>query len=191
MEKFSFFFNSILLGAGLSMDAFSLSVVNGMNEPGMKIKKSVGIAAIFGFFQAFMPVTGWLCICKALQYFVEIEKFTAVIALILLIFIGGKMLFDSFYHRGCADGGCAVGAAALLVQGIATSVDALSVGFVMADYNWIRALSTSLIIAAVTFLLCFWGVFVGKRLGAALLDKASALGGAILIFIGFKIFFTS
>ena len=87
-----FVFNSVLLGVGLAMDAFSVSLANGLNEPAMHKKKMCVIAGTFGFFQALMPMIGWVCVHTIIEYFKMFEKFIPWIALILLLFIGGKMV---------------------------------------------------------------------------------------------------
>jgi len=89
-----FFVSSILLGVGLAMDAFSVSLANGLNEPAMKKKRMCAIAGVFAFFQAFMPMTGWLCVHTMLRYFKIFEPMIPWIALGLLAFIGGKMLVE-------------------------------------------------------------------------------------------------
>ena len=184
-------FNSILLGVGLAMDAFSVSLANGLNEPGMKKRKMCGVAGMFAFFQALMPLIGWVLVCTICQYFVFFEKMIPWIALILLCFIGGNMLYEGITKKGDEDEAQGVGFTALLVQGIATSIDALSVGFTIADYDFISALSSAVIIAAVTFVICMFGLFIGRKAGTKLAGKAGILGGAILIFIGIEIFVTN
>ena len=133
--SFLFFLNSALLGVGLAMDAFSVSMANGLHDPGMSRKRMCIIAGTFGVFQAVMPMTGWL-----------------------------------------------------FMQGVATSIDALSVGFTIAEYGWLMALAASGIIAVVTFFLCMAGLRIGKKFGTKLSGKASVLGGVILIGIGLEIF---
>ena len=188
---FHFFFNSILLGIGLAMDAFSVSLANGLNEPTMPKGKMVKVAGVFSGFQFLMPRIGWCCVTMLLELFSAFEPFIPWIALILLCFIGGKMLLEGI--RGCdeAEDKCGVGLVALMVQGIATSIDALSVGFTIAEYNWLMALVSSLIIAVVTFGICFAGLYIGKKAGTKLAGKAGIFGGAILILIGLEIFITS
>lgn len=185
-----FFFNSILLGVGLAMDAFSVSLANGLNEPAMKRKKMCGIAGVFGFFQALMPMIGWVCVHTMVQYFKMFEKFIPWIALALLLFIGGKMLLEGIRDKQAETAPAKVGLYALFIQGVATSIDALSVGFTIVDYNLIMALACSLIIAAVTFLICIAGLSIGKRFGTKFSGRAAILGGTILIVIGLEIFFT-
>ena len=188
--SFIFFFNSILLGVGLAMDAFSVSLANGLNEPCMKKARCITIAAIFAFFQCAMPLIGWVCVHTVLQYFTSFEKFIPWIALALLTFIGSKMLFDSFADKECEEKAKSLGWGGLLIQGIATSIDALSVGFTIADYNIYNALLAGLIIAIVTFGICISGIYIGKKFGTKLAGKAGILGGIILIFIGIEIFIT-
>ena len=188
---FVFVFNSVLLGVGLAMDAFSVSLANGLNEPHMKKGRMCGIAGVFAFFQALMPMLGWICIHTIVNTFQAFEKCIPWIALALLGFIGGKMLLEGI--RGGDDeeeGLKAVGFAGLMVQGIATSIDALSVGFTIADYDFFMALLAAIIIAAVTFVICFWGLEIGKKVGTRRAGKASIFGGVILIFIGLEIFVT-
>ena len=188
--SFSFFFNSILLGVGLAMDAFSVSLANGLNEPGMSRRKMCLVAGVFASFQALMPMAGWLCVTLLVELFSAFEPFIPWIALILLCFIGGKMLLEGI-RGGEAEEKPGVGLAALLVQGVATSIDALSVGFTIAHYRVLEALLCALIIAAVTFVICFAGLQIGKKAGTRLAGKAGTLGGAILIFIGIEIFVSS
>ena len=189
--NFVFFFNSVLLGVGLAMDAFSVSLANGLNEPKMKRRKMCGIAGVFAFFQALMPMTGWICVHTIVQYFTAFEAFIPWIALLLLLFIGGKMLIEGIKNKNSEEEEKkGVGFAALLLQGVATSIDALSVGFTISDYGFVMALVCSLIIAAVTFFICMSGLAIGRRFGTKLSNKAAILGGAILIFIGIEIFVT-
>lgn len=190
MWNFMFFFRSILLGIGLAMDAFSVSLANGMNEPCMKKRKLCFVAGTFSFFQFLMPLVGWFCVHAFLQYFEAFQKFIPWIALALLSFIGGKMLYEGIRCKSeeeCCGG---VGFAALIVQGVATSIDALSVGFTIAEHTTVQALVACLLIGTVTFGICLGGLVIGKKFGTVLAGKASILGGAILIIIGLEIFLT-
>lgn len=188
--SFVFFFNSVLLGVGLAMDAFSVSLANGLNEPDMKQKKMLGVAGLFAFFQALMPMIGWICVHTVLKYFQAFEKFIPWIALVLLVFIGGKMLIEGI--KGGDDEGevSGVGFTALIVQGVATSIDALSVGFTIADYGLVMAIVCAVIIAVVTFFICMAGLFIGRKFGTKFANKATIFGGIILIIIGLEIFIT-
>ena len=188
---FDFFFNSILLGAGLAMDTFSVSLANGLNEPKMKKLKMLGVSGMFSAFQFAMPMIGWICVSAIAQYFNAFQKLIPWIALALLGFIGGKMLYEGIVNKNSEEEKPAVGLSALLVQGVATSIDALSVGFTIADYSLSEALLSCFIIGAVTFVICFAGIAIGKKAGTALAGKAGILGGLILIFIGLEIFIKS
>ena len=188
---FQFFFNSILLGVGLAMDAFSVSLANGLNEPKMPRGKMAKVAGIFAGFQFLMPMIGWFCVTTLLELFSAFEPFIPWIALILLCFIGGKMLLEGIRGDCQQEDTCGVGLSALLLQGVATSIDALSVGFTIADYHFAEALLATLLIGAVTFFICFMGLEIGKKAGTKLAGKAGIFGGAILIFIGIEIFVSS
>ena len=188
---FSFFFTSIMLGAGLAMDAFSVSLANGLNEPAMKQRRMCGVAGIFSLFQFAMPMIGWICVSTVARLFGVFEKFIPWIALILLGFIGGKMLYEGIKNKEDEEEKVDVGLKGLLVQGVATSIDALSVGFTISEYNWLEAVLACLVIGIVTFFICYAGLAIGKKAGTKLAGKAGILGGAILIFIGLEIFITS
>ena len=183
-----FFFNSILLGIGLAMDAFSVSLANGLHEPEMKQNKMCKIAGVFAFFQAIMPMIGWICVHTIVKYILSFEQFIPWIAFILLLFIGSKMLLEGVHSKETDLSAPKVGLLALFIQGIATSIDALSVGFTIADYNFYMAAVCALIIAIVTFFISMAGLFIGKKFGTKLSGKAAILGGAILIVIGLEIF---
>lgn len=183
-----FFFNSALLGVGLAMDAFSVSLANGLNEPAMKKRKMCGVAGIFAVFQGLMPMIGWICVHTIVQYLKAFEKCIPWIALILLLFIGGNMLVEGIKNKDGESEKAEVGIAALLLQGVATSIDALSVGFTIAEYGLFMAVVCALIIASITFVICMMGLTIGKKFGTKFAGKATILGGVILIFIGIEIF---
>lgn len=187
--NFGFVLNSVLLGVGLAMDAFSVSIANGLHDPQMKRKRMCLIAGTFAFFQFLMPVIGWVCVHFLVETFTAFQKAVPWIALLLLVFIGSKMIWEAFHSQ---EEGIEqqenLTAAMLFMQGIATSIDALSVGFTISEYGWHMALAASLIIAAVTFCICIAGVKIGKVFGMRLAQRASVFGGAILIFIGLEIF---
>ena len=188
---FSFFFTAIMLGVGLAMDAFSVSLANGLNEHNMKLPKMCGVAGIFSLFQFAMPLIGWICVSTLCNAFRVFEKFIPWIALGLLGYIGGSMILEAVKNKDSQEEKPAVGFIALIVQGVATSIDALSVGFTISDYNWLEALLSCALIGVVTFFICFAGIAIGKKAGTKLANKAGILGGAILIFIGLEIFITS
>ena len=185
---FVFFINSALLGVGLAMDAFSVSLANGLNDPKMKVTRMSFIAGTFALFQAAMPMIGWVCVHTIAQYFSAFEKMIPWIALILLLFIGGKMLLEGIKGDDSDNDIQSLTLGTLLIQGVATSIDALSVGFTIADYDVIMATVCALIIAIVTFAICMVGLKRGQKVGTKLAGKANILGGVILIFIGIEIF---
>ena len=186
-----FLFNSIMLGVGLAMDAFSVSLANGLHEPKMKAGRMCTVAGIFSGFQFLMPMLGWFCVHTIAQYFAFFEKLIPWIALFLLCYIGISMLKEA-RECECDDDceGVSVDFKGLMVQGVATSIDALSVGFTIADYNLAMAFVACLLIGVVTFFICMGGLALGKKFGTALAGKASILGGVILIIIGIEIFIT-
>ena len=184
-----FIFNSIALGVGLAMDAFSVSLANGLREPGMNVKRMFLIAGTFAFFQTMMPLIGWVCVHTVVTYFSMFEKAIPWIALGLLGYIGGSMLKEGFSPDE-EEELTQVGGGTLVMQGIATSIDALSVGFTIAEYDFLHALSASLIIGVVTLAICLAGLKIGRQFGMKLAGKASILGGVILIAIGLEIFIT-
>lgn len=185
-----FIINSVLLGVGLAMDAFSVSLANGLKEPDMKGGRMSLIAGTFGGFQAAMPLIGWICVRTIAAIFDWFQALIPWIALGLLAYIGGKMLIEGL--KGGADEedeDQTLSFATLMLQGVATSIDALSVGFAIADYNLAMAVAAAVIIAAVTYVICMVGLSIGKKAGTKLAGKADILGGIILIGIGLEIFF--
>lgn len=193
-----FVLNSILLGAGLAMDAFSVSIANGLNEPHMPRSKMCRVAGTYAGYQFAMPMIGWFCVHAVAEQFEAFRKFIPWIALLLLALIGGKMLVEGI--RSVRSGKSAeaeeaqrkqeagLGFGTLMVQGIATSIDALSVGFTISDYGTMMAAVCSFLIAVTTFVLCMAGLKFGKKFGERLADKATIFGGLLLIAIGVEIF---
>lgn len=180
---------SIALGVALAMDAFSVSMANGLNNPKMDNKTVFTVAGTFAGFQFAMPMIGWFCVTMIKEIFQVFEKFIPWIALILLVLIGGKMIIDGIKNDEDNEEVLQLGFKVLFVQGVATSIDALSTGFTTSEYNAFEAVISSLIIAVVTFIICVAGVHIGKKFGTKLANKAQFLGGTILILIGLKIFF--
>lgn len=181
----TFMITSVLLGTGLAMDAFSVSIANALQDPGMRRRKAWLIAGTFAFFQFLMPMVGWVCVHTISEHFILFQKAVPYIAFGLLGLIGGKMVLEGI--RGGGEEEAAVSGGTLFIQGIATSIDALSVGFTIASYSAARAFSASVIIAVTTFLICLGGIRIGKYFGMRLAGRATILGGIILIGIGLKI----
>ncbi len=188
--SFMFFVTALGFGVGLAMDAFSVSLANGLSDPKMKARRMCLIAGTFAFFQALMPLIGWFLIHTIAERFKICEKLIPWIALVLLLYIGGKMLIEGIKGGEEESGEKALTVSALLIQGIATSIDALSVGFGIPEYNFAEALLSVLIIAAMTFAICMFGLTVGKKFGTHMAGKATILGGVILIAIGIEVFIT-
>ena len=184
-----FFINSALLGVGLAMDAFSVSVANGLSQPDMSRALRLSIPGTFALFQFLMPLVGWFCVRTIAEAFLGFKKAVPWIALVLLVGLGARMLVEAARHRtDDAPRDARITPATLLMQGVATSIDALSVGFTIAGYALFEALIACAVIAAVTFALCALGLFAGRRFASRLAGKATALGGIILILIGVEIF---
>ena len=202
---FLFIVNSILLGVGLAMDAFSVSMANAIRDPLMERRETIRIAGAFALFQFLMPEIGWICVHTIINIFTSFQKFIPWIALILLVYIGGKMLLEGIQdYREAKNAGAVCAEPAekslnisplsthtLILQAIATSIDALSVGFAIADYSASAALCASLIIAVVTFFICIGGLKIGRKVGSVLAWRASVLGGVILIGIGLEIWISN
>ena len=173
---------SVLLGVGLAMDAFSVSIANGLADSSMNMKRMF---------------SRWLLVTEAARLFKWFSPLIPWIALILLLIIGGGLLKDGIGELRASKAGDVEETAsadntkltfwALMMQGVATSIDALSVGFTTAAYNSMQALVSSLIIGAVTLCICLAGLRIGRRLGELLAGRASILGGLILIGIGLEI----
>ncbi|MCR5210789.1 MAG: manganese efflux pump [Lachnospiraceae bacterium] len=200
-----FFINSCMLGVGLAMDAFSVSIADGLSDPVMKKHRMIGIAGTFALFQFMMPMIGWLCIHKIAERFEAFRVFIPWIALALLAYIGIGMIREGIAEKKKGtDKDAGPGAESdtgtdyknrkgklsiknLMIQGIATSIDAMSVGFAIAEYQVVEALACSLIIFALTFVICIAGLIFGKRFGEKLAENATIGGGIILIAIGLEI----
>ena len=200
--NYLFCLNSALLGAGLAMDAFSVSLAIGLHEPEMPLPRMCLVAGVYALFQYAMPMIGWVCVHTIVELFASFERMIPWIALLLLLYIGGKMLLEGLHERReeaaeAEPGGSpaqspnpahVLTGRLLLLQGVATSIDALSVGFTIADLGFAWALGESLIIGAVTLLICLFGLFLGRKVGEKLRRAAPIVGGVILIAIGVRIF---
>jgi putative Mn2+ efflux pump MntP len=179
------------------MDAFSVSVANGLADRGMKTGRMLAIAGTFAGFQFAMPMIGWVVVKRAAEAFEWFSPLIPWIALVLLLIIGGGLLKDGIEElragkagkdeEFAAEAAAGLSFGALMMQGVATSIDALSVGFTTAAYNGAQALLSSLIIGVVTLAICLGGLKLGRKLGELLAGRASILGGLILIGIGLEI----
>ena len=192
---FAFIINSLALGFGLTMDAFTVSIANTLREPGMSRRKMMGTSGMYAFFQALMSMTGWFCVHTIVQVFSRFTLFIPWIALCLLCYIGGKMVWEGIKSRkGRKEEDKqevqVLDLKTLILQAVATSIDALSVGFAIASYSAAKAFAASVIIAAVTFCICFLGCLFGAQAGKKLEGKADIAGGVVLVCIGLEIWLT-
>ena len=177
------FFEIFMIGVGLSMDAFAASVCKGLNMRRMNIKNMLVIGLFFGGFQALMPLIGWLLGTQFEKYITEFDHW---IAFGLLLFIGGKMIWEAVRGGEEDEDDGKFDIKELFLMAIATSIDALAVGITFAFLNTdIRSSIT--IIGCTTFVISAFGVFVGHKFGAKYKTKAEIAGGIILILIGVKI----
>ena len=191
--------SSLALGVGLAMDASAVSMANGLNDNKMRLKKIFLIAGMFGLFQGLMPLLGYILghtLYEALD-FIEKYHIIPIIALVILFIIGAHMIVEGINEiierrkgEDSVSNPTSLTLKLLIIQAIATSIDALSVGIVISDYSVANAIVTSIIIALVTFIICIPSVYIGKRVGLKLGPYAQILGGLILVIIGFIIFFT-
>lgn len=174
-----------LIGVGLAMDAFAVSICKGLTMKKVHKKDVFVIALFFGGFQAFMPLLGWLLGKKFEVYITSVDHW---IAFVLLGIIGGKMLIDSF-HDGDDKEGCEefrLNLKELLILAIATSIDALAIGITFAFLSYPIGESVA-IIGCTTFIISAIGVYIGYFFGSKYEHHAEMVGGVILIAIGLKI----
>lgn len=188
LMDFSFFLQSLLLGAGLAMDAFSISIANGLAEPHMPWRRGAGLSLVFGFYQWLMPMIGWAVVFTALEAFQSFQFCIPWISFALLVYFGITLIKDAKNKERAEKH---ITFSVLMLQGLATSMDALSVGFVLADQSFKEAMTGSVIIGLVTFFICLIGVFLGKKVGWILAEKAKICGGILLILIGCKILYSA
>jgi len=207
----------LIIGLALSMDAFAVTITNVIAYPDLSRFKRLSMPLVFGLLQGLMLLAGFFFGSLLVGY---IEAFAGPVALVILVVIGGRMIFEAVRHmrkkknaeevplvtayKGTAkharharpqeealeapskEAGLAV--SVILVQGLATSFDALIVGVSLAALSANIVLGST-IVGLVTFLVCLAGLFIGKRVGALLGDKAQLVGGIILILVGIKICF--
>ncbi|MGL5971155.1 MAG: manganese efflux pump MntP family protein [Cetobacterium sp.] len=175
----------VLISIGLAMDAFAVSLTEGLAMKRLKKRNIFKIALIFGGFQALMPYIGW----KVGAIFAnKISKYDYIITTILLLFVGGKMIYDGWQEQECeTEGKCSV-MSNLLLLGFATSIDALAIGFSFSLVKNLDILYSIEIIGAITFLIVSIGVYLGHKVGHLISYKTEYLGGGILVLMGIKAF---
>lgn len=180
------FVELFLIGVGLSMDAFVVSICKGLGMSRLNMRQAAVISLFFGGFQALMPLIGWALGSQLTDFITPIDHW---IAFGLLAFVGGKMLWDAF-HEDDEDEGVQtdekLDLKELLMLAIATSIDALAVGITFA-FLQVAIVPSITIIGLTTFVISFAGVAVGHFFGARFEKPATIVGGVVLIFIGVKI----
>lgn len=171
-----------LIGVGLSMDAFAVSICKGLSMEKMRWRQGTVVALFFGGFQALMPLTGWLLGKQFERYIVSIDHW---IAFVLLGYIGGKMIWDAFHDEGdsCP---ASFDLKELLILAVATSIDALAVGITFA-FLQVSILPAIALIGTTTFCISLGGVWIGHQFGSRYKNRATLIGGIILCLIGLKI----
>lgn len=176
----------LLIGVGLAMDAFSVSVTDGIFLKKPTVLQATKIAFFFGMFQFIMPCIGYLLGSAFASY---IQAFDHWIAFVLLAFIGGKMLIEAMNEKDEDEKEIKnpLSFTTLFVLAVATSIDALAVGVTFATIN-VPLIFASTLIGIVTFIISFAGVFLGSCCGNLFGNKAEIVGGLVLIGIGLKIF---
>lgn len=189
MKILIFIITNIALGVGLAIDAGSVSLANGLSEPNMSRKKTFAIAAVFSVFQGLMPLIGWCMVRLVSTFFKKFVLCVPFIALVLLVFIGVHMIIEACKKKNEEKKSSKhLTVPGLLLQAVATSIDALSVGFVIAEYDFAYVLLAVFIIAVVTYIVCRLFLIIGKKIGAKHMKTAAIVGGIILIVIGLEIF---
>lgn len=183
MFSIALFIDSLLLGVALAMDSFSLSIADGLANPNLTRLQKLIIPFNFGLFQGVMPAIGWFCVNTISHYFTFFHKLVPWIGFFLLLYIGTDMIRNrNSWKEETEPRKISLGM--LLIQGIATSIDALSVGFAIADYSFLQVLYSVIIIAVTTFIICVMGIELGNYIGKKFYSHASVAGGIILIAIG-------
>ncbi|MBQ8323167.1 MAG: manganese efflux pump [Clostridia bacterium] len=196
----------LLIGVALSMDACAIAMTNGMSEPKMPLRRTLLIALFFGFFQFLMPLIGYFVTDLIANAFLDVfEKISAWISFALLAFLGGKMIADCVKchiakkkgEEECECNAKSLTLTALLLQAVATSIDALAIGVSLnmeAKFGGgllLGAFGSTALIGCTTFALSVAAVYIGKAVGNKLADKAELLGGIVLLAIGLKILIES
>ena len=175
----------LLIGIGLSMDAFAVSVCKGLGMTKLNKKNAFLIALFFGGFQALMPWLGWFIGSRFQKY---IEQFDHWIAFGLLVFIGGQMIYESLKEKDEVETeGDQLDIGQLFLMAIATSIDALAIGVTFALLPGVNIWTSIALIGCTTFMISFAGVGIGCRFGNKYEKKAQIVGGVILIVLGIKI----
>lgn len=177
------FLSLIFISIGLAMDAFAVSLTEGLALKKIHIKHILKIALIFGLFQAVMPILGWMV---GSIFYDKIADYDHWITFGLLLFIGIKMILEARENQKCENTGKCDISSNIILLGIATSIDALAVGFSFSLIPGLNIYSSVIVIGIITFIISSAGVYIGNKAGQLLGYKAEYAGGLILIGMGFK-----
>ena len=180
--------SSILCGLGLAVDAFLISLAGGVNEPNAKRGKILASALVFALFQLAAPLIGRLCVRTVAERFLFFKECLSGIGLAVLLFLGIKMLVEGLRQNNKDEEKPKSGIGALLLRAAVSSVDALSMGFTIAEYSLWTAVAGAGIIAAITFIAYTAGFFIGRKFGTRLADKAMVIGGILFIVMALEVF---
>ncbi len=180
-----FLLNSLLLGVALAMDAFTVSCADGM-ACGGGVRRAVKVSSVFGMFQMIMPLAGWIFVTLLTDLFEQVRQFIPWISLLILGFLGAKMINDGLSEQD--EEKAAAGFGGLILQGVATSIDALSAGLTFTDNPAYEVIIGSAVIGVVTFGICMAGVIFGEKIRSLVGNRGTVAGGVILILIGVEIF---
>lgn len=178
----SIFFQAIILGITLAMDAFSISVSKALATDKIRIKNGMILGLTFGGFQAIMPLIGYLI---GSSFYNLIKDYFNIVSFIILAFIGGKMIFE-YFNSEDESNNASISVKELIILGVATSIDALAAGFVFSANALFTVIINCLIIGLITLIICFIGYIFGAKLGSVIGDKGEVVGGIVLILLGLK-----
>lgn len=173
----------IFLSVGLAMDAFAVSITEGIAVKRLRIKHTIIVGGVFGFFQALMPLVGY---ASGQMLYSYISKYSHFVTFILLLIIGGKMIYEAYVEQECERTGSCEFNTNLILLAIATSIDALAIGFSLAMIKPENIWFVIFVIGIITFVICASGVYIGNKIGKMFNTKAELFGGIILIIIGLK-----
>lgn len=176
-------FTLIAISIGLAMDAFAVSLSEGIALKKHSVKYGISVGLLFGGFQAIMPLIGWYTGSLFSKF---INNYSHIISFVLLIGIGAKMIYEGYEEETCARKGICKISGDLVLLGVATSIDALAIGFTFAMIPEINIVKSISVIGIITFIISFLGVYLGSKIGKFINTKMEYVGGGILIFIAFK-----
>ena len=180
--------NSLLLALGLGVDSFSISLVNGISYPNSNKKEHLKQSLIFGICQSLMPFIGYILLVYFSNRLTIIKTVSPYISLVLLSYLGIKLIMESFKTNNIEKNNAKLTTSTLILQGIATSIDAVSCSFSMINLSMFKAVIEITIIGIVTVVLSYLALSLGKEIGRKVEKYSQIIGGIILILIGIILF---